>query len=99
MFSGPLIETYDLSWDQGQTFLFRDYADIAPKKGVLVHPLFSLVQVKEFEKLNIYYKPQLKKICQCESVTVYRLQNSMYEHIFNKTKSNNIEKVFEVSLQ
>jgi len=98
MFSGPLLETYDLSWDQGQSFLFRDYSDIAPKRGVLVHPLFSLVQVKEFEKLNTYYKPQLKKICQCESVVVYRLDNSMYEHIFGKSRPTNLVKVFEVSL-
>jgi len=98
MFSGPLFETYDLSWDQGQSFLFRDYAEAAPKKGVLIHPLFSLVQVKEFEKLNTYYKSQLKKICQCESIIVYRLDNSMYEHIFGKSRPTNLVKVFEVSL-
>ena len=97
MFSGPLFEAYDLSWDQGQSFLFRDYAGVAPKKGVLIHPLFSLVQFKEFEKLNIYYKPQLKKICQFESVVVYRLDISMYEHIFGKSRPTNLVKVFEVS--
>jgi hypothetical protein len=94
--SVEIKETYDISWDNGTTFLFRDHRDLANNK-INLQGLYFLVNKNDFYEnnkinndfLKLGYVEQIKKICQCNEITFYRLNISVFEHIFLFKKSKN----------
>ncbi len=84
MFSYPMAEVKDLSWDQGKTFLFRDHRTKAKEFGVRLHPLFYLLNQKNTEKIRDLHKERLKDFCQCDSIDFVVLKSDYYSHIIKK---------------
>lgn len=74
----------DISWNQGQTFLFRDHQAPAKNAGIDIHSLFFLVKSHNLKMIEELYKTDILKICHCNDLEFVELQGTLYEHIILK---------------
>lgn len=85
---GAETEIYDLSWDGGKTFLFRDLRKKAKVEGVDVKLLFYFVTKKNIKAIRTH-KALLKwggaARGHCD-LFLFELKGSRYEHFFLKKR-------------
>ena len=62
--------SYDISWDEGETFLFRDYKEEAKSLGINVHIIAYLVNSAKYEKLK-NFKSSLTKIASPDKIAIF----------------------------
>jgi hypothetical protein len=82
--------TYDFSWDNGKSYFFRDYRDQARQAGINTQGLYYLINIQTryiysaegFTFVNSTYISQIKKLCSCSNVSLYKLNLTVFEHIF-----------------
>lgn len=80
----PAQYTYDLSFDNGNSFIFRDHRDSFNKKDLLL--LYRYNYRLEYQMINKYYKELIRKQLKYESLYSYRIEGSIYDHIVLKKK-------------
>jgi hypothetical protein len=89
--------TYDLSWDQGKTFFFRDHRDLAWKSGIDVRKAFVFFNRyvgaqgghnKEVLKVQLEMQlDNLKNFCKCNKFYLYQIGISRFDHIILKKEA------------
>lgn len=80
--SSPKKIIYDITWDDGQSFLFRDHRDKAKKLGMNVPLLFYLSQTQKLQRIKKDHLKSLKKLGLCEKLLFLKLEGPLYKHIF-----------------
>lgn len=79
---------FDITWDGGKTFLFRDHRQKATAAGINIHALFFLVQTQNITKINSAYLSKLQQYCLCNSLEMTTLDSSLYNHFVLKKVSD-----------
>ena len=83
-FSGmPQNFTYDISWDEGKTFVLRDHRTKVKNYGIRLYTLSHLLQFEQ-QKINHYYSAIMLKICNCNNINIIKLKGSFADHILYK---------------
>ena len=98
--SKPRKVVYDITWDEGESFLFRDHRKKAHSLGVHTFTLFYLMMNKqynrnwasqEFGRIQKDHLENLKKVGPCEKLQVVDLKGSLYQHIILKEDLEMVE--------
>ena len=71
---------YDVTWDQGKTFLLRDHR----KKINRLYIFRYLVITRNLDRIKKDYKDQLLKLCQCEVIHFVSLKGFLMDHLIYK---------------
>ena len=79
----PAESIHDITWDKGQSFLFRDHKQKAKDKDINLNTLFHFVSNKKHKKIK-YFQSKLTKLCECENIYLYQLKGTLSEHIIYK---------------
>lgn len=82
----PPEEVYDISWDEGRTFLFRDYKAELSRMEIDTNRLFYMLKPKKKHLLIRYFYPQLARLCECKNLKLFELKGSLSDHIIYKKK-------------
>lgn len=92
MFAGatPAKTVLDISWDGGQSFLFRNYRKEARISGVDINSLFYLLTSGKLDAIRKQHKVHLLDLCKCNSVRLYTLQTSLYDHIVKRSSGSTV---------
>lgn len=88
---GPRQSIHDLTWDDGNTYFFKDHRSGKLFSKVKIHTLFYLLGSKKFNRIEKDYLPKIKEYCNCDNIEVHRLSGSIYEHVILKKKLNIID--------
>ena len=84
--------SYDISWDEGETFLFRDYKEEAKSLGINVHIIAYLVNSAKYEKLK-NFKSSLTKIASPDKIAIFELNGELHRHVLLGEKLDIIKKI------
>ena len=85
MFSSmPETLTYDITWDEGQSFLFRDHRKRAISAGINLNILFYLLGKADENRIKKDFYSELTDLCQCQNLEIFKLKGSLAEHIIYK---------------
>ena len=92
MFSGmPAESIYDITWDEGKTFLLRDHRKAAKKADIKLIPLLYLLLYSNTETLKNNFHQTLLNFCNCKNLDVFKLKGSLSEHILYKKQLKVLE--------
>ena len=81
----PMERVYDITWDEGKTFLFRDYSQKVKNTGINIHTLFYLLaSEKGIAAINQYFYSDLASFCKCQNIKLFELKGSLSDHIIYK---------------
>jgi hypothetical protein len=80
----PSSSVVDLTWDEGATYLIRDFRNEASKSGVNIHAIFFLLNAGKFEKLREIHKQSILDFCKCEKVFIFHKDIGLYDHLIQK---------------
>ena len=83
MFSSPPPIAYDISWDDNKQFLFFGHFEEIKKNGIKSNILYTLLSQKDVQSIVKIYKHKIKKICNCESLSLVVLKSSLPEYLFH----------------
>jgi len=86
---------FDLTWDEGQTYLFRDHRHSEKGSDLVTPTLFYLLGANNFERIRQDFLEKIRRDCQCLTVKVHQLSGSLYEHIVLK-RPLSLENEFEL---
>ena len=92
----PYHFIYDITWDEGQSFLFRDHRKSAKYSGVQVWALFyRLYPYRYPNKMDIpkYLRKQIINFCKCESFNLILLKGSLSDHIIYNKQLKTVRKI------
>ena len=81
---------YDITWDEGHSFLFRDYKKTG---AVKLYSLYYMVQRKNIQGIKKDHLENLKKLGKCNKLWLVKLKGPLYRHILFKENLKIIEKV------
>lgn len=85
LFSGGVRENvYDLTWDEGKTYYFRDYRRTEFTKNIDTVTLMHLLQSDQLNPALQSYVSIIKSKCQCQEIEIHQLSGSLYDHIIQK---------------
>ena len=84
MWVTPKKFVYDITWDEGKTFLLRDHIQKAKHKGINTRRLFYVVRHLHKEENKKHFYSQLMDFCKCQKIEVFKLQGSLADHIIYK---------------
>ena len=88
----PQKYVYDLTWDQGKTFLTRDRRKKLRDIGKS-HVFFYLLNYENISWIKKDYKNQLLKLCQCQSIQFVTLKGSLTDHLIYKKPLEIVESI------
>ncbi|MDE0092725.1 MAG: hypothetical protein OXN83_05530, partial [Oligoflexia bacterium] len=80
---------YDVTWDQGQTFLLRDHREKIKK----LYRFRYLVVIKDLDRIRKDYKDQLLGICQCRAMQFVTLKGFRMDHLILKKSLEIVESI------
>ena len=84
MSAPPQKLVYDITWDEGNTFLLRDYR-LQAQSHINIYRFFNIIGnpfLKEELKKHFYSK--LMGFCKCQKLEIFELQGSLSDHIIYK---------------
>ena len=85
MFSFPPYKSVrDITWDEGQSFFFRDYRKKAVHSGVSIWGISHYLYRVRVIKLPKHLRKQIINFCKCQSFDVVLLKGSLSDHIIHK---------------
>ena len=85
MFSSmPLTSVYDITWDEGQSFLFKDHRQKAKAYGINTLTLFYFLMKADDKRIKKFFYSQLMDFCKCQKIEIFKLQGSLADHIIYK---------------
>lgn len=85
MFSAaPGQSNFDISWDQGSTFLFRDHRQSAKANGLNLEAILFDLNAKDLQLIQTRHKAKLLQICQCQDLELFQLGGTFFDHIVLK---------------
>ena len=85
MWVEPKKFTYDITWDEGKTFLFREYRQQAQHEGINIRWLFYIVGgYLPREEIKKHFYSKLMDFCKCQKLEIFKLQGSLSDHIIYK---------------
>ena len=84
MFFAPRKVIHDITWDEGKTFLFRDYLREAQEAGIDMRWLFHVVDFLHREDNKRHFYSKLIYFCECQKLEIFTLQGSLSDHIIYK---------------
>ena len=85
----PREYVYDISWDEGKTFLLRDHKQKVPfsfnkqdffKGNKFINSIFF----NDYKSLQEKFVLDIKTKCQCENLQFFKLKGSIADHIIYK---------------
>lgn len=82
--NGPSETVHDLTWDSGQTFLFRDHRTNATNSKINLTTLKYLLDSGSLETLEKDFCPSLIVLSGGAPVEIVTLKNSWSAHMFSK---------------
>ena len=82
----------DITWDEGQSFLLRDYRKKAAHSGVSIARIFYLFYMGKTIKLPRYLREQIINFCKCQNFDVVLLEGSLSHHIIYKKRLKILKK-------
>ncbi len=86
----PQAFIYDITWDEGHSFLFRDHRKRAGAVGIKIYSLFRLTQNENIQRIKVDHLKMLRKMGSCEKLWLVKLRGPLYKHIlFNE----NLERI------
>ncbi len=89
----PQKSFYDITWDGGKSFLFRDHdRKEARIKEIDIHFLFHSVQKKKIKEDHLEI---LKQLGPCENLRLVKFKGPLYKHLLFNEK---LERVKETGL-
>lgn len=80
----------DLTWDNGRTFLLRDYSSEAKRSGVDLRSLHYLLSKGDFSKIREIHKDKLLDFCRCEGISLLTIRSNFYSHFLKKESSETL---------
>lgn len=87
LFAQPLeTEFYDISWNDGASFAFRDHIQEMKAANLPVHELFHLLSNKKHNIVRDHFLVLLKKYADCENLKIYKFRGILHQHILLKIK-------------
>ncbi len=84
--NGPSDHHYDLSFDEGKTFIIRDYKNKLKKIDTVL--FYYLLQSKRDKEFIILYKDYIKSNFNTEKLVMYKLKGTIHQHVFYKSKQD-----------
>lgn len=81
----------DISWDKGQTYLFRDYRKEMKMIGIDTHILLYLLNKGLLSRIETDYCTQFKKLSKNRSISIIQVSSSLADHIFQKNNEPILE--------
>ena len=81
---------YDITWDEGHSFFFRDHRKSAKTKGIKIYSLFHSIQNGDPQRIKSNHLKMLKKTGSCEKLWLVKLKGPLYKHILFKEKPEKI---------
>lgn len=96
LFTGKVEKTiYDYTWDHGKTFIFRDHQSLLKEKTTRAFRkrFFKATKKGRIEHLKTKYGAFFKKIQPKEDIYLYKLQNTLKEHIILKSNLDILKKI------
>ena len=85
---------YDLTWDDGKSYVLRDYRKTVRQRGeVKYHYLQYLVQQGNTKRIKRDYKEFFLNLCQCEAIYFVRLKGKTVDHFIYKKQLETIESI------
>lgn len=89
--NGIHLQTFDITWDKGETFLLRDYQTLMTEHHLDKLRLYRSIQSLDVASINTFHLQKIKDFCKCEHPEIARLQGSLYEHfMLKKTLPTNL---------
>lgn len=82
----------DISWDDGQTFLFRDHRGWVKRSGVNIHTLFSLLRRGAVQRLQKDYCLALMGFSKKQPIAIFRREGRLWDHLLAHKKMMTLEK-------
>lgn len=84
---------YDLTWDNGDSFLYRDHRD----KPEIIHrvnlkAIFSLLHSGNVEKIREEHLESLMEVCQCHEIESVKIRGTFYTYLLGKRKTEILER-------
>ncbi len=79
----PRKSVYDITWDGGRSFLFRDHREKARDIGVNMLVFFYLTNSGKIQRGKKDYLRKLKKLGPCEKLLFVEIEGPLYRHIFS----------------
>lgn len=98
LYAGGLRKSiYDITWDEGQSFLLRDHRKTGTFKiSNLFYArvdFFNMVQKKNIQKIKKDHLENLKKLGNCNKLWLVKLKGPLYKHILFKENLKIMEKI------
>ena len=87
---GPKKSIYDITWDEGHSFLFRDHRKTG---AVELLNLYYMVRRKNIQGIKKDHLKSLKKLGACNRLWLVKFKGPLYKHILFKEDLKIIEKV------
>ncbi len=87
--SGPRESISDISWDEGQSFLYRDHRKEAKRIGINIHTLFYLLNTQKSARLQRDYCYALRTLSKGGPLKIYNMKGPLADHIFKKNVVKN----------
>jgi len=87
MFSfSPYTFVYDITCDQGKTFLIRDQKDQIKNvhSEIFLREIFHMIQMKNVNQIVSDFKEPLKRICKTDTILLVKMRGSLWDHIVLK---------------
>lgn len=91
----PKQMVYDITWDKGKTFLFKDHKEARYRVGTMYLLYFILKSFHKESERDFFYKTYYHKLvryCRCRELYLVLLKGSWTDHIIHK-KSLPIQKM------
>jgi hypothetical protein len=82
MFSTSMTPVYDLSWDGGQTFLFRDYRQ--SNNGINQQALYYLVSKNDLLGIQKHLQ-SIRTFCRCQNIEIFSINLSPYKYFIERS--------------
>ena len=82
----PLERVYDITWDEGKTFLLRDYRQKAGNVGINIRRFFPIITFNEERTaiIKAYFYKDIIYLCRCQKLKLFELKGSLSDHIIHK---------------
>ncbi len=85
LFGGGIkTQVYDITWDQGATYLVRDHQQLMSDGQIDKIRLFSALQKNQPQLIKTFHLKQIQNLCHCNDVQLATLSGSLYEHFILK---------------
>ena len=84
----PNKTVYDITWDKGKTFLFKDHKEARYRVGTIymLYLISRSFQGKESARKRLYkvHYPKIIKYCQCQELYLVLFKGSWTDYIIHK---------------